>query len=365
MSRRIALVGLSWISADLAGPASDPTLGTATPYSHASAVAAIPDLELVAGCDISADAREAFRERWSPRYPGLKVYADYTEMLQAERPELVAVVTPDHLHRGVVEVAIQAGARGIFCEKPIATTLEDADAIVSAVRDAGVTMNVNYTRRWFPEFVEARRLVRSGDIGRLSQIVVQMGGPRSMLFRNHTHAIDLVNFLADSEPVWVWAELEPGFENYGIAYAGDGGNDPASEPGANYYIVYANGVRAYLTGMKDTIGLDTSVTLTGKDARILVDLEGIRIHTVYHEDIRTKPGVTTVRPISPHWTVAGMQAGLQDVIDSMDAGRQPASPPESARTTVALIQAILMSQARGNVPVKLEELAPAVHAPAQ
>lgn len=357
MSRRIALVGLSWISADLPGPASDPTLGTAIPYSHASAVAAIPGLELVAGCDISANARAAFADQWSTRFPGLTVYDDYREMLDKERPELVAVVTPDHLHRGVVEAAIEAGARGIFCEKPIAVTLEDADAIVAAVRAAGVTMNINYTRRWFPEFVEARRIVRSGEVGRLSQIVVQMGGPRAMLFRNHTHAIDLVNFLADSEPLWVWAELEPGFENYGVAYAGDGGNDPATEPGANYYIVYANGVRAYLSGMKDTVGLDTAVTLTAKDGRIVVDLEGIRIHSVHHEDIRTKPGVTTIQPVRPNWTIAGMQAGLQDLITSMDAGREPASPPESARTTVALTQAILMSQARGNVPVRLEELA--------
>ena len=59
-----------------------------------------------------------------------------------------------------------------------------------------------------------------------------------------------------------------------------------------------------------------------------------------------------------------MQAGLQDVVDSLDTGRPPSSPPESARMTVALIQAILMSQARGNVKVMLEELAP-VNAPAR
>jgi len=99
MTRRIALVGLSWIAADLAAAASDPTLGTSIPYSHASAVAAIPDLEIVAGCDISEAARTTFLDRWIGRYPGLKVYADYREMLETERPELVAVVTPDHLHR--------------------------------------------------------------------------------------------------------------------------------------------------------------------------------------------------------------------------------------------------------------------------
>ena len=152
VTRRIAIVGLSWIAADDAAPASDPTLGTAMPYSHASAVAALPGLEIVAGCDISEVARTAFLERWGPRYPGLQVYADYHEMLAAQQAELVAVVTPDHLHREVVEAAIANGARGIFCEKPIATTLADADAIVAAVRAAGVTMNVNYTRRWYPEY---------------------------------------------------------------------------------------------------------------------------------------------------------------------------------------------------------------------
>jgi predicted dehydrogenase len=360
VSRRVALVGLSWISADAPGPASDPTVGTAIPYSHASAIAAIPDLEVVAGCDITEAARTQFQERWSGRWPGLRVYADYREMLLAERPEIVSVVTPDHLHAGVVEVAVEAGVRGIFCEKPLATTLADADRIIAAVRGAGVTMNVNYTRRWFPEFVEARRLVRSGALGPLSQIVVEMGGPRAMLFRNHTHAIDLVTFLADAPPLWVWSELEQGYEEYGTAYAGDGGNDPATEPGANYYIAYENGVRAYLTGMKNTVGLEHSVHLTGLDGRLVIDLEGMRLISVYNEDIRTKPGVTTIRPIRPSWSVAGMQAAMIDLVQAMDEGRDPASPPEAARIAVALTQAILLSQARGNVKVQLSELAPPV-----
>ena len=357
LMRRIAIVGLSWISADLPAAASDPTLGTAIPYSHASAIAAIPELDLVAGCDIVPAAGELFLERWSPRWPGLKVYTEYTEMLQTERPEIVAVVTPDHLHRDVVEVAVAAGVQGIFCEKPIATTLADADAIVAAVRRAGVTVNINYTRRWYPEFVEARRLIRSGAIGRLSQIVLEMGGPRSMLFRNHTHGIDIVNFLADAAPAWVWAELERGFEQYGTAYAGDGGNDPASEPGANYYIAYENGVRAYVTGIKDTAVTDMAVHLHGSEGRIVIDLLGIRLVSVHNEDVRTKQGVPTIQPIVAHWTVAGMQAGILDLLRAMDEGRDPASPPESARATVAITQAILLSQARGNVIVRLEELA--------
>jgi predicted dehydrogenase len=356
MSRRAAIVGLSWISADLAGEASDPSVGTAVPYSHASAMAAIPEIEVVAGCDIVPAACERFVARWSGRWPGLRAYDDYRTMFEEQRPEIVSIVTPDHLHTEPVLAAIDAGVRGIFCEKPLATSLEEADRIVAAARSAGVTMNVNYTRRWFPEYVEARRVARSGQMGSLSQIVAQIGGPRAMLYRNHTHIIDLVCYLADGEPDWVIGELEPGFEDYGTTYRGDGGNDPATEPGANYYIAFRNGVRAYVTGMKDTMPGESVIHLTGPTGRLVVDLEGMRLLTYESEDLRTKPGVARIERVTPKWTVAGMQAGILDLLAAMDGRREPTSPPESARMTVALTEAILQSQARGNVKVHLDEL---------
>ncbi len=213
-------------------------------------------------------------------------------------------------------------------------------------------MCIDYTRRWMPEFVEARRLARSGAIGRLSQIVIQTGGPRAMLYRNHTHVIDLLSYFADAEPDWVMAELEPGFDGYGTAYRGDGGGDPATEPGANYYVGFTNGVRAYVTGMKDTIP-EMRVDLNGPEGRLSLDFEGLRLTTVRSDDLRTKPVVTRVERITPAWTVAGIQAAVLDLIGELEAGRPTASPPETARHAVAITQAILESQAQGNRPVKV------------
>lgn len=365
MTRRVGLIGLSWITADPAGPASNPVLGTAIPYSHASALASIPGVEIVAGCDIVEGARDRCFDRWSPRWPGLATYADYREMLAQERPDVVLVATPDHLHTAPVLAAIDAGVKGILCEKPLATSLEDADRIVAAAEAAGTIINVNYTRRWLPEWVEARRIVQDGEIGRLSQIVAQIGGPRAMLYRNHTHVMDLVQYLADAPPEWVIAELEPGFEEYGLTYRGDGGNDPATEPGANYYIGFENGVRAYVTGMKDTIAAEMLVLLVGPEGRVLVDLEGIRIHGMANTDIRTTAGVPSVRPVTPRWTVAGFQAAWLDLFAALDTGRPVQSPPASARQTVALTEAILLSQQRGNVRVRLDELGARTPAPSQ
>jgi hypothetical protein len=60
-----------------------------------------------------------------------------------------------------------------------------------------------------------------------------------------------------------------------------------------------------------------------------------------------------------------MQAAVRDLVTAMDEGRDPASPPEAARATVAIIQAILESQARGNIKVQLSEFAPAERRPAR
>jgi predicted dehydrogenase len=351
VSHRTALIGLSWIAADRAGPASDPVLGTAVPFSHASAMASIPEIDVVAGCDIAAAARDRFVEQWSDRWPGLRVYHDYRELLDRERPDLVAVVTPDHLHTSPVLSAIEFGARGIFCEKPLTTSLGEADQIVAAAASSGVAICVDYTRRWMPEFVEARRQVRSGAIGRLSQIVLQIGGPRAMLFRNHTHMIDLLNYYAEADPHWVVAELEPDFSDYGTTYRGDGGTEPSTDPGANYYVAFENGVRAYVTGMKDTVP-EVRVDLIGARGRLSLDAEGFRLITLESsEDLRSKPPVPRIERLSPNWTVSGIQAALLDLITAMETGRATASSAETARQTVAITQAILESHARGNVPV--------------
>jgi len=353
VSYRTALIGLSWIAADPAGPASDAVLGTAVPFSHASAMSAIPEIEVVAGCDIVADARDRFVRQWGSRWPGLRVYDDYRTMLERERPDLVSVVTPDHLHTAPLLAALASGVRGILCEKPLATSLDEADQIVAAAADSGVPICVDYTRRWMPEFVEARRLVRSGQIGRLSQIVLQIGGPRAMLFRNHTHMIDLLNYYAEADADWVIAELEPTFSDYGTTYRGDGGSDPATDPGANYYVAFANGVRAYVTGMKDTVP-EVRVDLIGARGRLSLDMEGLRLVTFESEDLRSQPAVIRMERVSPSWTVSGIQAALLDLIAAIETGRQLASTAQTARRTVAITQAILESQAQGHVPVPVK-----------
>jgi predicted dehydrogenase len=350
---RAAIIGLSWIGADPPQAASDPILGTASPGTHASAMATIPEIDVVAGCDIFPAARDQFVERWSPVWPGVRVYEDFRDLFSREKVDLVSIVTPDNLHKPVLDAALAAGVKGVFCDKPLAISLDEADAMVTAVRTAGVTMSVNYGRRWYPEYVDARRLVREGAIGDLVQVLIESGGPRAMLWRIHTHAIDLLTYFADAEPSWVWADLEPGMEDYGTAYRGDGGRTATLEPGVNAYIAYENGVRGILTGWK-RIPQDMVVHVVGTRARIEVDVEGWRIIETPRSDNRA-PDATLPNPatttLTPRYSVAGMAAALRELLGSMQTGTPTVSPGEHARRTVAITDAILRSAAQGNVRV--------------
>ena len=78
--------------------------------------------------------------------------------------DVVDVCTPTHLHANVAIAAARAG-RHVICEKPMARTLEDAEAMLEAARQAGVRLFVAHVVRFFPEYVAARAAVLAGKIG--------------------------------------------------------------------------------------------------------------------------------------------------------------------------------------------------------
>ncbi|HEX6868743.1 MAG TPA: Gfo/Idh/MocA family oxidoreductase [Candidatus Limnocylindrales bacterium] len=357
-TRRAAIIGLSWIGSDPPDPASDPALGSDMPISHAAAYARVDDVEVVAGCDIREEARTQFLERWRGRWPEVRAYADYREMLASERPDIVSIAVPDTLHREVALATIEVGVKAIYLEKPIATNPIDARAIIEAAERAGVTMTVNFGRRWDPRFVEARRAVRSGAIGPLATVILEFGGPRAILWRMHSHMIDLVCFFADAEPDWVIGDLETGYEDYGTEYRGDGGRTADLEPGANIYIAYTNHVRGIVTGWK-AAAQEEVVHLIGSDGRIAIDSEGLRVISVERVNSSIPvPGLEgpSVRYLTPRYAYGGMEAAVRDLITEIETGRVTQSPPHEAWRTVAITDAVLRSQAAGRVPVSVERL---------
>lgn len=94
------------------------------------------------------------------------VYGDYREMLEKENLDAVLITTPPWHHREATEAAARRGL-AVFCEKPMAPTLEECDAMLAACEQAQVPLYLGFIRRFDPGFERLRRAVLSGELGRV------------------------------------------------------------------------------------------------------------------------------------------------------------------------------------------------------
>lgn len=343
---RAVIIGLTGIGARRQQEPAGLPIYEAIPRSHASAYYRHPQTEIVGVCDIRQDALDDFKRDWQDVWPDMHYYTDYRQMLAQEKPDLVSVATSDHLHADMTVEAANGGARAILCEKPIATSLADADRMLAAAEANNTLLTVDHTRRWAPNQHTAREYIRSGQIGPLRNIVANMYSPRSMLFRNGTHTVDMICFFAESEPQWVFAELEDGFDHF-TEYKSDGGHDPATDPAASAYIHFANGVRATYNSLKTEMP-GSQIELVCEAGRIEVSDRGI---VVIRGLSHLEWSRTTLVPGDYRYT---HQLGyVAEVVRVLEDGGALVSPGQEARKTLEVLLGMLKSHELGNVRVNL------------
>ncbi|MBB4226498.1 MULTISPECIES: Gfo/Idh/MocA family oxidoreductase [Rhizobium] len=128
---------------------------------HGESVAKrLVDAELVAIADPAPGAAAKLADK-------LGVDASYTDvaaMLAQPGLDAVIIATPARFHTNVLVQAAEAG-KAIFCEKPMALTLEDADRGIAAAKAAGVPLQVGFNRRWDQAFSEGRAAIDAGKVG--------------------------------------------------------------------------------------------------------------------------------------------------------------------------------------------------------
>jgi predicted dehydrogenase len=343
---KAVIIGLTGIGARRPEPHGQLPLYGRMPASHAAAYHAHPQTEVVGVCDIRTEALDNFKKTWSDVWPQLRYYTDYRELLAQEQPDLVSVATPDHLHADITVDAAEGGAKAILCEKPIATTLADADRMIAAAEANNVLLSIEHTRRWASSFHKARELIRSGELGALRSMVCSMFSKRSMLFRNGTHMIDMLCFFAEAAPQWVFAELEAGFDHF-TEYKGDGGRDPGQDPAASAYIHFANGVRAFYESVKVPFP-GSQFSLTCEQGRIEVsDQECVLIRAETHR------GNARMTVVPDEYQLTMQVAAVGELIHVLEQGGELVSSARSARQTLEIMLAMLKSHQLGNVRVNL------------
>lgn len=134
-------------------------LGNAAVNLHLPALAAIPHAQLVGGCDPSESTRLAAGKRFA--FP---VFATLGEVLSSTRPEAVIICAPPRAHRALCLEALAAGTH-VICEKPLATSVAEAEEILAAAAKAGRRLALNHEFREMPAFRAMLDAIRAAEGG--------------------------------------------------------------------------------------------------------------------------------------------------------------------------------------------------------
>ncbi len=143
---------------------------------HAAALTELETAEFVAVCSRS----DSKASEWARRY-GVKGYADVEEMVAAEELNVVIVCTPHPAHAVPAVAAMRTGAH-VLVEKPLASSLEDCDAMIATAKKEGVLLGTVSQRRFYEPCQRIRRAIDAGKIGRPALGVVNMFGWRDKAY---------------------------------------------------------------------------------------------------------------------------------------------------------------------------------------
>ena len=196
------------------------------------AAAAHPGVTLVAAADPHDAPRDAFARDFNAR-----AYADIAELCADPVADVVYIATPHQFHAAHAALAAGAG-KHIILEKPMALTLADCDAIIAAAERAKIHLIIGHTHAFDPAVREMRRIVASGELGRLGMIAAWnytnfLYRPRrpeeldtarggGVLFNQVPHQIDMVRLIGGGRLRSVRAQatrLDPARPTEGSAIA--------------------------------------------------------------------------------------------------------------------------------------------------
>ena len=137
--------------------------GAIATYGHIPAFQAISGVEVAAICDSNLERAQAAATRFS--IPA--AYADYREMLDKTKLDAISIGVPNALHAPVALAGLEHGLH-VFCEKPMATSVADGEAMGAAAKKSGKVLAINMSNRPRPEILFMRKAIAEGYLGKVS-----------------------------------------------------------------------------------------------------------------------------------------------------------------------------------------------------
>ena len=325
---------------------------------HFSAYAASPRARLVAAVDVRPELAAAAAEKWGAE----RWYTSTAEALADPDVRIADLCLPHHLHAPVAIEAANAG-KHVFVEKPIANTLEEADAMIAACRENNVLLMVDQTKRYQNRHRKLKELLDAGYVGEpilvrgayLQDITYawrHMEPARLQGYWKHDGVISGIGIHALDLLRWLIGEVA---EVQAVASTSDM-IDPArrTEDSGLVLLKFANGCVGEVTvsyvlkhphlgagwdvmpieiyGRDGSVRMDEHDTITVTSDKIAGDI-GAGVFQV-----QTRPAVGAPRP-----PAEGMAGAIEHLLDCVLNGTQPLTHGEDARASLELVEAAYQS----------------------
>ena len=307
---------------------------------HAEHLAArVPNARLEAIADINGNTAKTVAAQLGVA----KVYADASQLIADAEIDAVAICTLRPLHPTLIIEAAAASGKHIFCEKPLASTVEECDAAIAAVAQARVKLQIGFHRRFDPHFSQVRETISAGGIGepRIMHMVSRAPNPvagnasrspADLFLETTIHDLDMARRLSGSEIAGVFAVGVPGAE-------------AGTLEGAVLTLRMANGVVATIDNhLRSAYGYDQRVEVFGSGGAV-----SIANQTPHRATVADRHGVNTAPPL--HFFaerygdayLAEMAAFVRSVID----GTEPLVTGADGRAAVVAALTAVESLAKG------------------
>lgn len=329
-------------------------IGTGTIAAiHADAIAVLPDARLSAVTDVAAGPARDFAAAC-----GCAAEPSLDALLARPDVEVVCVCVPSGMHAEVGVRAAKAG-KHLVVEKPIDVSLDAADRLITAAREAGVTLTVISQHRFDPGVTELKRLIDDGTLG-----TVVLGEATTKWYRTQAYY--------DSAP-WrgTWAMDGGALLNQGIHYVDllrwcmgppaevtavctTQAHQIEVEDTALAIVRFASGAVGTITATTAAFpGFPQRLEITGTGGTVTVEDGQLVRSALASADASGSPGAAQAAAADPAALgTASHAAQIADLLAAIDEGRQPAVSGESGREALEMVRAVYDSSRTGR-PVTL------------
>jgi len=319
MTYRAGIIGCGRIGC---GFDDDPRRGYVS--THAGAYARTPGVELVALCDVNPQSLDRYGEKFGVRGR----YTEIDQMLAAEHLDIVSICTWNNTHRELVEKAVGAGVKAVFCEKPMAESLTAADAMIRKCAERGVVLLVDHQRRFDRFHQEVAAYLKAGKLGRIQQVTCYY---TAGVANTGAHLFDLLRFFF-GEVQWV----------QGIYSQTPSGNP--NDPDVDGWLRFVGGplVALQSCGVQHYTIFET--TILGTLGRLRLESLGFNIQC---EGVSDSPRFAGYRelmpatsPVQPGGPPEFMLQGVAHLLNCLERGERPLSSGLDGRRALEIICAL-------------------------